>query len=159
MTAYELLIIDWSSDVCSSDLMACPMFGSLPFANITPQEVLSVLRKVESDGRYESARRMRSVLSRVFRYGVATVRCQKDVAADLRGAIATPRVKHLAAITNPVQVGKLKSEERRVGKESVSTCRSRWSPYHYTKNPGYQHTTQTTRTTQNRTTNRSKPKH
>src|SRR3546814_19215206 len=27
----------------------------------------------------------------------------------------------------------LRSEERRVGKESVSTCRSRWSPYHYIK--------------------------
>src|SRR3546814_12108561 len=27
-----------------------------------------------------------------------------------------------------------RSEERRVGKESVSTCRSRWSPYHYKKN-------------------------
>src|SRR3546814_17782862 len=27
-----------------------------------------------------------------------------------------------------------RSEERRVGKECVSTCRYRWSPYHYTKN-------------------------
>src|SRR3546814_20551065 len=27
----------------------------------------------------------------------------------------------------------LRSEERRVGKEGVSTCRSRWSPYHYKK--------------------------
>src|SRR3546814_12489723 len=27
----------------------------------------------------------------------------------------------------------MRSEERRVGKECVSTCRSRWSPYHYKK--------------------------
>src|SRR3546814_18902517 len=27
----------------------------------------------------------------------------------------------------------IRSEERRVGKECVSTCRSRWSPSHYTK--------------------------
>src|SRR3546814_17620238 len=27
-----------------------------------------------------------------------------------------------------------RQEERRVGKECVSTCRSRWSPYHYNKN-------------------------
>src|SRR3546814_18228015 len=29
--------------------------------------------------------------------------------------------------------GKIRSEERRVGKECVSTCRSRWSPYHSKK--------------------------
>jgi hypothetical protein len=50
---------------------------------------------------------MRSVLSRVFRYGVATVRCEKDVAVDLRGAIAAPKVKHFAAITDPTDVGTL----------------------------------------------------
>src|SRR3546814_20816006 len=33
-------------------------------------------------------------------------------------------------IVNPVCLGKARSEERRVGKECVSTCRSRWSPYH-----------------------------
>src|SRR3546814_8026715 len=30
----------------------------------------------------------------------------------------------------PIVPGVLRSEERRVGKECVSTCRSRWSPYH-----------------------------
>src|SRR3546814_2803130 len=30
-------------------------------------------------------------------------------------------------------MGDVRSEERRVGKECVSTCRSRWSPYHYKK--------------------------
>jgi len=52
--------------------MAYPMIGTLPISKISPQEVLAVLRKVEATGRYESARRMRSVLSRVFRYGIAT---------------------------------------------------------------------------------------
>src|SRR3546814_13372348 len=33
-----------------------------------------------------------------------------------------------------------RSEERRVGKECVSTCRSRWSPYHYKKKLTYVHT-------------------
>jgi hypothetical protein len=79
---------------------AYPVIGTLPIAQITPHEALAVLRKVEATGRFESARRMRSVLSRVFRYGVATVRCDKDVAADLRGAIATPKVRHFAAITS-----------------------------------------------------------
>src|SRR3546814_17166019 len=34
------------------------------------------------------------------------------------------------------QLGLPRSEERRVGKECVSTCRSRWSPYHYKKKKG-----------------------
>src|SRR3546814_12825154 len=33
----------------------------------------------------------------------------------------------------PHQLAADRSEERRVGKECVSTCRSRWSPYHYKK--------------------------
>src|SRR3546814_14250543 len=37
----------------------------------------------------------------------------------------------LLAIVAIVALGR--SEERRVGKECVSTCRSRWSPYHYKK--------------------------
>lgn len=86
---------------------AYPLVGTIPIAQITPHEVLAVLRKIEAKGAYESARRMRSVLSRVFRYGVATVRCDKDVAADLRGAIAVPKVKHFAAITRPSEVGAL----------------------------------------------------
>lgn len=72
--------------------MAYPMIGSLPVSKISPQEALAVLRKVEATGRYESARRMRSVLSRVFRYAIATARADRDVAADLRGALITPKV-------------------------------------------------------------------
>src|SRR3546814_17913812 len=45
-----------------------------------------------------------------------------------------------------------RSEERRVGKECVSTCRSRWSPYHYKKKESKTETTieQTTHPTQNK---------
>lgn len=57
--------------------MAYPMIGSFPISKISPQEVLAVLRKVEATGRYESARRMRSVLSRVFRYAIATARADR----------------------------------------------------------------------------------
>ena len=87
--------------------IAYPMIGSLPISKITAQEALAVLRKMEGNGRYESARRMRSVLSRVFRYGIATARTDCDVARDLRGALITPKVTHLAAITTPQEAGAL----------------------------------------------------
>lgn len=86
---------------------AYPDLGHKPLPDITPFETLTVLRKVEMKGRYESARRMRSVLSRVFRYGIATSRAERDPAADLRGALTTPKVRHRAAIVDPKEVGKL----------------------------------------------------
>ncbi len=108
---------------------AYPLIGTIPIAQITPHEALAVLRKVEATGRYESARRMRSVLSRVFRYGVATVRCDKDVAADLRGAIATPKVKHFAAITNPTEVGALLNAIDGYPGQAVTRMAMRLSPH------------------------------
>lgn len=87
--------------------MAYPIIGHLPIAQISPQDALSVLCKVEATGRYECARRMRSVLSRVLRYAIAVACAQRDVAGDLRGALITPRVTHLAAITTPKAAGEL----------------------------------------------------
>src|SRR3546814_2909642 len=50
---------------------------------------------------------MRSVLSRVFRYAIATARAERDPAGDLRGALTVPKVKHLAAITTEKEAGEL----------------------------------------------------
>lgn len=93
--------IRWLLDIAN------PLIGSRPISQITPQEVLAVLRKVEANGRYESARRMRSVISRVFRYAIATARAERDIAADLRGALTAPKVKHHAAITTRKETGAL----------------------------------------------------
>src|SRR3546814_9166353 len=71
-TAYEMRISDWSSDVCSSDLIFCP------------------------------------VLSLELTLGMWMI---------------------VFSVGSSTAIG-VRSEERRVGKECVSTCRSRWSPYH-----------------------------
>src|SRR3546814_8432406 len=89
-TAYEMCISDWSSDVCSSDLLRLrrePIGGRLAQAQF---ETIPCLR----------------------------IRRQND---DLRKR----RIRQLRVVGEEER-----SEERRVGKECVSTCRSRWSPYH-----------------------------
>jgi integrase len=86
---------------------AYPKIGNRPIAKITTQEILVVLRSVEATGRYESARRMRSVLGRVFRYAIATTRAERDPTGDLRGALTVPKAKHLAAITTADGAGGL----------------------------------------------------
>jgi len=74
--------------------------GSRPIASITAQELLVVLRKMESKGRYETAKRLRSTCSQIFRYAIATARAERDVAADLRGALIAPQPVHRPAITS-----------------------------------------------------------
>src|SRR3546814_4582629 len=85
-TAYEMRISDWSSDVCSSDLLEALGLDAL--------EVLQ-----------------RRIVDHV------------DVAGQQRS--------HAWAVAGDRPEGDgFRSEERRVGKECVSTCRSRWSPDH-----------------------------
>jgi integrase len=78
-----------------------------PIAEIEPYELLAALKRVEATGRHESAVRALSFASRVFRYAIATQRAPRDMAADLRGALTAPRVKHYAAIIEPEGVGEL----------------------------------------------------
>ena len=78
-----------------------------PIASVTPHELLDVLKRVERRGHHETALRLRSFAGRVFRYGFATLRTERNPADILRGALTVPRVKHHAAIVEPAKVGDL----------------------------------------------------
>lgn len=84
-----------------------PSLGKRPIADITPHELLVVLKASEKAGQHETAKRLRSFASRVFRYAVATARASLDPAQPLQGALVSPTVKHHAAITDPIAVGGL----------------------------------------------------
>lgn len=84
-----------------------PMLGRRPITEISAHELLLVLKKVEATKRYDTANRIRSTCSQVFRYAIATARAERDIAVDLRGALITPRENHRAAITTPVEAGAL----------------------------------------------------
>src|SRR3546814_19463817 len=98
-TAYEMRISDWSSDVCSSDLLAA-----------------LALVLAAAPAAAQQAEIYRPVTARDLYAGI------------MEGGLAS-------WVQDPVQRTALstymaRSEERRVGKECVSTCRSRWSPFH-----------------------------
>lgn len=82
-------------------------FSKRPIAEIEPIELLAVLKTIERRGQLETAGRARAFAGRVFRYAIATARAKRDVAADLRGALTAPKVKHRAAIIEPKAVGGL----------------------------------------------------
>ena len=86
---------------------AYPSIGERRISEISPSELLLVLRKVEVRGRYETARRLRSTCGMVFRYAIATGRAERDPSADLRGALTAPKVSHRSAIVDPRGIGAL----------------------------------------------------
>src|SRR3546814_15211890 len=96
-------ISDWSSDVCSSDLQ-------------TLSADLCKVLELTPDGN-----------SLLLRAGVGWR--EGLVGSATMGADLQSQAGFALQVDEPVIVKDLRSEERRVGKECVSTCRSRWSPY------------------------------
>src|SRR3546814_12074121 len=106
-------ISDWSSDVCSSDLKgeyrrACAELGLIFVAPDTSPRGECVAD--DPAGAYD------------FGLGAGFY-------VDATQAPFAQHYKMWTYVTEELP-GLIRSEERRVGKECVSTCRSRWSPYH-----------------------------
>src|SRR3546814_11263372 len=107
-------ISDWSSDVCSSDLL---IWSDIPNNRM--------MRWLEDDGHVSVFRQPSNYTNgNTFDRQGRLLSCEHD-------SRRVTRTAHDGTIT--VILDK-RSEERRVGKECVSTCRSRWSPYHCNKN-------------------------
>src|SRR3546814_11969105 len=95
-------ISDWSSDVCSSDLLA----NADPRRGVGHEKVLTRITVDDA--------------------AIERVRDQGFEMTSTPDAGVTVKL----ALTGNMSTGGIRSEERRVGKECVSTCRSRWSPDH-----------------------------
>src|SRR3546814_3237220 len=104
-TAYEMRISDWSSDVCSSDL------SQRPGEDDRHRHAYSWCATIVPSGNDHAGR-----------YAVGWAQqswgCNTSTPPELQWRPKSGRLNWS------------RSEERRVGKECVSTCRSRWSPYH-----------------------------
>src|SRR3546814_11347727 len=116
-------ISDWSSDVCSSDLRAFAAAGLA--GQVTGRGSLFLLHlKAGPLENYRTAYRDGAERARLARL-VRGFRDQGVLLSPIGlGALSTPMDEsHVALLVDAAR-----SEERRVGKECGSTCRSRWSP-------------------------------
>lgn len=84
-----------------------PWLGSRPIAEIEAPELLSVLRRIEERGAYETAHRTKEKCGQVFRYAIATGKAKRDPSADLRGALIPITRSSRAAVTDPAKIGGL----------------------------------------------------
>jgi integrase len=75
-----------------------PDLGTRPIVEIKAPEVLATLRKIEARGAHEARERVQQRASMIFRYAVATGRCERDPVTDLRGAFTSPTRHNYAAL-------------------------------------------------------------
>ena len=78
-----------------------------PIADITPAELLDLLKRVERSGRRETAKRLRATIGSVFRLAIVTLRATNDPTLALKGALLRPLVQHRVAITDEKKFGEL----------------------------------------------------
>jgi integrase len=78
-----------------------------PITDISPKDVLDVLRKIELSGRVESALATRAAIGRVFRYAIASARAEHDPTFALRGALQRHVPINHPALTKLEDVGGL----------------------------------------------------
>lgn len=84
-----------------------PWLGKQNITKISSADILKILRKIEARGAAETAHRVKSIISRVFRYAGATDRVQQDPCWSLKEALVPVKKQHLAAITKPEEFGLL----------------------------------------------------
>jgi len=112
-----------------------PWIGSRPIAQTSAQEVLSVLRRIESRGALDTAHRAHQDCGKVFRYAVATGRAERDPCGDLRGALPPTKTRHYPTITDPKEIGAmLRALDGYKGK-FVTRCALRIAPHLFVR-PG-----------------------
>ena len=109
---FELTKAKWESEYANlvlrrleSDIF--PQLGGRPIAEITPLELLTVLRRIEQRGANDLTRRVLQKCGQVFRYAVVTGRAPRDPTTDLRDALKPVQKRHYASIQDPKAVGEL----------------------------------------------------
>lgn len=87
-----------------------PKLGDKPLKKITAPMVLTILRRIEKRGTLVVARKIKSHISQVMRYGIACGHVSHDPARDLGWALTPHKSKPRSALTEPRQIGKLMKE-------------------------------------------------
>ncbi len=105
-----------------------PWIGGRPICDLTAQDLLTVLRRVESRGAGETTHRVLQNCGQVFRYAVASGRADRNPSGDLRGALAPVRTTHHASMTDVIAIGDLLRAMDGYQGSFVTKCALRLAP-------------------------------
>src|SRR3546814_17939811 len=123
-------ISDWSSDVCSSDLHA--LKDGERTLGITSKIILCFLRHLSAEAAMETLEQALPYRNRIVGVGLDSSE-KGHPPAKFKAVFERARDLDFRVVAHAGEEGPpeyVRSEERRVGKACVSTCRSRGSTYH-----------------------------
>ena len=112
-----------------------PWLGGKETNSITAPMLLDCLRRIEARGAVETAHRVKQICGQVFRYAIATGRAERDVSADLKGALAPTKPKHMATITSPDKIGELMRAIDGYQGNLITRCALKFAPLTFVR-PG-----------------------
>ncbi len=84
-----------------------PAFGNIPISTLRAPTILPTVREIEAKGNHETAKRLRQYCEAVFTFAISTGIAERNVGADLRGALAHCRATNRPAIIDPKGVAQL----------------------------------------------------
>ena len=84
-----------------------PLIGKRPIAEMNAPDFLTLLRRLEEQKQLYSVKRISIVCGMIMRFAVAAGKAEADPTPALRGSLKAHKTKHLAAMTDPKQVGRL----------------------------------------------------
>ena len=76
-----------------------PKLGDMTISHIKPRDILPILKQIEARGYLDLARRVQTITSQIFKYGVQNLYCETNPAQPLQGCTKKPTVRHMPAIT------------------------------------------------------------
>lgn len=117
------------------EIYTFPQLARRPMRSIEPVDILQVLDGIVRKGNVETAHRVKTLISLVFRYAVATSRVDSDVTRDLTGYLPNTKVKHQHALIRPDQVSQLLKDIHAYQGHFATSAALKLSPLVFTR-PG-----------------------
>ncbi len=145
---FELVAREWAekqrpawSDVHHGTVLyrlerfAFGVVGDKEIDKLSPPEILTILRRIEEQGKHDTAYRVQGIISQVMRYAVACGYCSSDPSRDLRGALTAHVETPRAALTEPADVANLMASIHNYQGSIIMRYAMLWSAYTFCR-PG-----------------------
>jgi len=108
--------------------LAFPLLGDMAIDQVKSSDILSILKPLIDKKQLETAHRLRGEISSIFAYAIVHNFTDYDPAQPVAKQIPAQKVKHRAAIIDPIQVGQLLRDISNYNGTFVVQCAFRFSP-------------------------------